>query len=154
MTRLGVSAALLVAIAPMLSAQAPVPARGPAPVQAARTALVPAHTPASPAPPAFAKYCFECHSAITPAAGLNIEKLVKQPSVATGWQDWERVVRMLESEEMPPLDAQDFPTDAERKVAISWIRSSLDAYDAEHGGEPGRVTVRRLTSAEYAYAVH
>ena len=29
----------------------------------------------------------------------------------------------------------------------------LAAYEAEHAGEPGRVTVRRLTSAEYAYAI-
>ena len=30
---------------------------------------------------------------------------------------------------------------------------SLKAYEAAHAGEPGRVTVRRLTSAEYAYAI-
>ena len=29
----------------------------------------------------------------------------------------------------------------------------MKAYEAAHAGDPGRVTVRRLTSAEYAYAV-
>ena len=29
----------------------------------------------------------------------------------------------------------------------------MKAYEAAHAGEPGRVTVRRLTSAEYAYAI-
>ena len=37
--------------------------------------------------------------------------------------------------------------------AVAWIRAALDRYDARHAGEPGRVTVRRLTSAEYAYAL-
>ncbi len=31
--------------------------------------------------------------------------------------------------------------------------TSLRDYEAAHAGEPGRVTVRRLTSAEYAYAI-
>ena len=61
---------------------------------------------------------------------------------------------MLESRDMPPPDdADDFPTDAERASAVAWIRASLGEYDAQHAGDPGRVTVRRLTSAEYAYAI-
>ena len=61
---------------------------------------------------------------------------------------------MLESRDMPPPDdADDFPTDAERAAAVAWIRTSLDEYDAQHAGDPGRITVRRLTSAEYAYAI-
>ena len=53
---------------------------------------------------------------------------------------------------MPPLEA-DQPEDAERKAAAAWIRNSVAKYEAEHAGDPGRVTVRRLTSGEYAYAV-
>ena len=61
---------------------------------------------------------------------------------------------MLESRDMPPPDdADDFPTDAERASAVAWIRTALGEYDAQHAGDPGRVTVRRLTSAEYAYAI-
>ena len=46
-----------------------------------------------------------------------------------------------------------FRVDAERAAAAAWIRTSLRDYEAAHAGEPGRVTVRRLTSAEYAYAI-
>ena len=60
---------------------------------------------------------------------------------------------MLETGMMPPLEATEQPTDAEREATAAWIRRSLKAYETEHAGEPGRVTVRRLTSAEYAYAV-
>jgi hypothetical protein len=54
---------------------------------------------------------------------------------------------------MPPDDATRFPTDHERAGAAAWIRGALTEYDATHAGQPGRVTVRRLTSAEYAYAL-
>ena len=54
---------------------------------------------------------------------------------------------------MPPKEATLFPTDSERAAATTWIRSSLKAYEDEYAGDPGRVTVRRLTSAEYAYAI-
>ena len=54
----------------------------------------------------------------------------------------------------PPDEADDFPTDAERAATVAWIESSLGEFDAQHAGEPGRITVRRLTSAEYAYAIH
>src|SRR6185295_7979921 len=74
-------------------------------------------------------------------------------SVGANWQDWERVADMLDSGKMPPKEATLFPTDGERAAATSWIRTSLKAYETEHAGDPGRVTVRRLTSAEYAYAV-
>ncbi|HEY8239297.1 MAG TPA: DUF1592 domain-containing protein, partial [Candidatus Limnocylindrales bacterium] len=67
---------------------------------------------------------------------------------------WLGIARMLETRQMPPPeDADDFPTDAERTATAAWIKASLDTYEAAHGGEPGRVTVRRLTSAEYAYAI-
>jgi len=103
-------------------------------------------------PRTFQTYCFECHGTKKPEAGLSIEKLVGQLSVATQWQDWEKVAEMLETGMMPPLEAEQ-PTDAERVATAAWIRESLKAYETTHAGEPGRVTVRRLTSAEYAYAL-
>jgi hypothetical protein len=126
----------------MLSAQAPAPAprRG-----------VPA--PASPPASTFQKYCFECHGTKKPEAGLSIEKLVGQFSISAHSEHWEKVADMLETGMMPPLEATEQPTDAERAATAAWIRGSLKAYETAHAGEPGRVTVRRLTSAEYAYAI-
>jgi len=152
MTRGGFCAALLLTLASIvISAQAPATRR--VGVTAVRPRAAPLQTAA---PQTFAKFCFECHGTAKPEADLSIERLIKQSSqssVAEYWQQWERVAEMLESERMPPLDAPDFPTDSERAAAASWIRSSLKAYEAAHAGDPGRVTVRRLTSAEYRYAV-
>ncbi len=158
MTRSGLCVAGMVALASILSAQALAVAPRRA---AAAPALRPAHTPGNPAaarpaaipPSTFQKYCFECHGTKKPEAGLSIEKLVGGFSIGAHWQQWEKVAEMLETGMMPPLDADAHPTDAERTATAAWIRDSLKSYETEHAGEPGHVTVRRLTSAEYAYAV-
>jgi hypothetical protein len=122
------------------------------PVNAATRATTPAFLEAKP-PESFAKYCFECHGKTKPEADLNIEKLVTQSPIGLHFNEWDSIAEMLETSKMPPDDASEFPTNEERLEALSWIRSSLKAYETAHAGEPGRVTVRRLTSGEYAYAV-
>ena len=106
--------------------------------------------PAQPPAATFQKYCYECHGTKKPEAGLSIEKLVGQFSISAHFENWEKVADMLETGMMPPLEATEQPTDAERKATAAWIRASVKAYESAHAGEPGRVTVRRLTSAEYA----
>ena len=141
MKRSGFCVLLLLALASMalmMSAQSPVPRR-----------VSVASTP----PQTFEKYCFECHGTAKPEAGLSIRSLVGRPSVGTEWQQWEKVAEMLETGMMPPLEATEQPTDSERASAARWVRASLKAYETAHAGDPGRVTVRRLTSGEYAYAV-
>ena len=174
MRRVVCCAALLLMLASlrMMSAQAPSPGRpGPPAPQGAGPLSTPA--PAAPArrppvttaaPGTFEKYCFECHGTAKPEADLSIERLITQSaqsSVGVYWQDWERVVDMLESGKMPPLDAPDFPTDAERAAAAAWIRSSLKAYETAHAGDPGtrhgppaderRVPLRRAGSDRHRH---
>jgi hypothetical protein len=108
-------------------------------------------------PPTFKTYCFECHGGDKHRGDVSIEKLIQQTaesSVGDHWDLWEKVAEMIETKEMPPEDkAETFPSDSERRATVTWIRAALTAYEAAHGGEPGHVTVRRLTSAEYAYAI-
>ncbi len=125
----------------MMSAQTSTPRQGPA-----------AAGPPSGPPPTFETFCFECHGASKPKADLSIQRLVSQPALGVHAHEWERIAEMLETGQMPPVEAEQ-PSDEERISAARWIRSSLDAYVAEHAGDPGHVTIRRLTSAEYAYAV-
>jgi hypothetical protein len=141
------------------------PAAAPAPV-AARAAITPVAVHAkvsaiaSGAPAAlavFEKYCSDCHTGARAKANIDFDKLTAQatPEGVAGKADvWDDVALMLESRDMPPPDdADDFPTDEERATAHGWIRTALDEYDQQYAGDPGRVTVRRLTSAEYAYVV-
>lgn len=148
MTRLVFCAALVFAGASMMAAQAPAPRR-------ASVASPPSRT--FQAPQTFQKYCFECHGGAKRKGGVSLERLIRQSaqsSVGAYWDDWDKVAAMLETGEMPPRDDADlFPTDEERAATAGWVRATLGAYEAEHAGDPGRVTVRRLTSAEYAYAL-
>src|SRR5215216_5143615 len=65
----------------------------------------------------FQKYCFECHGASKPEAGLSIQQLLTKPSVGAHSDAWEKVAGMLETGDMPPSDAEVFPSDDERKAA-------------------------------------
>ena len=104
-------------------------------------------------PPAtFHQYCFGCHSDTAANAGVNLERLVAEPSVADSFEHWKRVAAALEQGKMPPPGAP-APSEQVRGEAARWIRASLADYAAQHEGDPGRVTVRRLTSAEYAYTI-
>ena len=106
----------------------------------------------SNAQPIFTNYCSQCHSGTAAKAGVNLEKLLTEPSVGESFKQWEKVVTALEQKTMPPKSMPQ-PSDAERTQAIAWIRGELNAYAEKHDGDPGRVTVRKLTSGEYAYTI-
>lgn len=100
----------------------------------------------------FETYCFECHGTYKPEANLSIERLLGQ-DLGPESEHWEKIADAIESEVMPPVEATDFPSADERAAAATWVRGALRSYAEAHAGDPGRVTVRRLTSAEYAYAI-
>jgi mono/diheme cytochrome c family protein len=157
MKRLGFCLAALCLLVSFISAQSrtgpAAPAAPPAKQAVAAPRKAASVAAALQAPATFKKYCFECHGLKDPEGGMSLEYLVAQSSVGAHGDDWDRVAGMLEEGLMPPQEATAFPTAEERAAAIGWIKSSLAKYAAEHAGEPGRVTVRRLTSGEYAYAI-
>jgi mono/diheme cytochrome c family protein len=106
---------------------------------------------ADPAPATFKQYCFSCHGKAA-MGGVNLQKLTSIPSIGTDFQHWLKVASALEAREMPPKKMPQ-PTDAERARAVEWIRTSLHDFAQKHAGDPGRVTVRRLTSGEYGYTI-
>ncbi|MFN0104368.1 MAG: DUF1592 domain-containing protein [Bryobacteraceae bacterium] len=101
--------------------------------------------------PVFRQYCFQCHGKAA-IGGISLELLSSQPSMGESFQHWRKVAAALEEKRMPPA-AMPQPTDAERIRVVAWIRASLKDYTEKNSGDPGRVTVRRLTSGEYSYAV-
>src|SRR5688500_12684243 len=100
----------------------------------------------------FKQYCFQCHGKASAMAGVSIEQLLSQSSVGEGFQHWDRVATALEQNRMPPKGMPQ-PSDEQRRQLVTWIRGELSAYAKKHDGDPGRVTVRRLTSGEYAYTI-
>ena len=149
-------------VAPVVDATAPAPrpgasARGGVALARKHPARsAPAAPDATAASGILREYCVDCHGKGKPKGGVSIARLLDQPTpdgVAAGWEHWLAIADRLETRQMPPEDADAFPTEAQRAETVAWIRAAFDSYDAQHAGEPGRVTVRRLTSAEYAYAI-
>src|SRR5260370_4400980 len=103
--------------------------------------------------PVLKQYCFQCHGGATPMGGVSLQQLTSQASVGESFAVWGKVAAVLEQHRMPP-QGMPRPGDMQRQQAVAWIRAELNAYAKKHDGDPGRVSVRRLTSGEYAYALH
>src|SRR5262249_43263276 len=110
-----------------------------------------ADAPVNPAP-MFKQYCFTCHGNGQAMGGMKLDQLIAQPSVGESFQKWQKVASVLEDQRMPPKGLPR-PTPELSQQSIAWIRGELTAYATRHDGDPGRVTVRRLTSGEYSYAI-
>lgn len=104
------------------------------------------------ATPTFKQYCFGCHGKSAAMGGINLESLTSHTAMGEDFQHWEKVVAVLEQKRMPPKKMPQ-PTDVQRAGAVTWIRTKLDDYAQKHAGDPGAVTMRRLTSAEYGYTI-
>lgn len=98
------------------------------------------------------EYCIMCHSGSAAKAGVNLANMIARNSFGEDFRQWEKVATVLEEKTMPPR-AVNQPGDEQRDQAIAWIRGELSAYARKHDGDPGMVTVRRLTSGEYAYTI-
>ena len=96
-------------------------------------------------------YCVACHSGDDKAAGLALDTLCSQ-EVSANPQAWERVVRQLAAQRMPP-EEEVRPSGRKYNSIVSLLESSLDrAADAKP--EPGRIaTFRRLNRTEYQNAI-
>ncbi|HEV8544544.1 MAG TPA: DUF1587 domain-containing protein, partial [Verrucomicrobiae bacterium] len=102
--------------------------------------------------PLFKQYCFSCHGDKKARGEINLERMSIAPDLATLFKNWEKVVAMLEQKEMPPEEKPQ-PSDVDRERLITTVRQTLQAFIREHEGDPGRVAMRQLTSAEYAYTI-
>ncbi len=100
---------------------------------------------------AFRQHCFACHGKAA-AGGINLEQLTANPSMGEQFQQWQKVATALEQKRMPPAKMPQL-NEQQRLAAVHWIRGSLKEHARRTAGDPGRVTMRRLTSGEYAYTV-
>ena len=102
--------------------------------------------------PIMRQYCYECHAADTTEAEIDFEQYQVLSELQRHTETWQKVSEMLESGQMPPVDAPQLPA-AEQQSLRSWVRSFLTAEAAAHAGDPGPVVLRRLSNAEYTYTM-
>lgn len=104
------------------------------------------------AAPLLTHFCTHCHGAETPEAHINLQQLSARPAFATQFRTWEKVIARVKEGKMPPADSEQ-PSEMQRKELVDAIALGLEAYISEHAGQPGRIAMRRLTSAEYSYSI-
>ena len=103
--------------------------------------------------PFLKNYCFECHAGSKPEASLDLSAYASMSQVVNDHPRWAQVLEKLRGEEMPPLNAEQHPSPAERRAIVSWISSMRTHEMRKHAGDPGLVLARRLSNAEYNYTI-
>ena len=97
------------------------------------------------------RYCVSCHNGRLKTAGLALDSLDTE-RVGEHAEIWEKVVRRVRSESMPPLAAPRRPDKGTYTALAGWLEHALDSAAAENPN-PGRPSLHRLNRAEYANAV-
>ncbi|MFM9001956.1 MAG: DUF1592 domain-containing protein [Opitutia bacterium] len=115
-----------------------------------------AAAPAGPNPAAAAfleRHCVECHDGEVKKGGLDLTALKFEPADRNAAATWLHVLERVRDGEMPPAK-QPRPPAADAAKFVADLHAPLLAADREDVARNGRVHVRRLTRAEYEYAVH
>lgn len=98
--------------------------------------------------PLLQKYCLDCHSTKQKKGSLDLERFATVADLRKDIKPWQHLIEQVEVGEMPPKPRPQ-PTEAEKKVLLTWVRSFLDSEARARSGDPGYVPLRRLSNAEY-----
>ncbi|MDE0637526.1 MAG: DUF1592 domain-containing protein [Candidatus Poribacteria bacterium] len=102
--------------------------------------------------PFLKQYCFGCHAGDEPSADLSLDAFEDNFSLIKNHDVWERVLEMLETNQMPPSDA-DQPPLRELESFIQHVDTIFEDASRTAKPDPGRITVRRLNRVEYRNSV-
>src|SRR5438105_146900 len=100
---------------------------------------------------ALKQYCATCHSAAIKSAGVTIDPS-KLGQVKDDAELWERVVRQLRAQSMPPPGARR-PDAATYARVASYIETELDKASVANPNPGDLPNLRRLTRTEYKNAI-
>lgn len=92
--------------------------------------------------------CYECHNAEKTKGDVDLKQFAGDPKLAVEFDLWQKVKDSIENGDMPPKKAKALDP-AEKDGITGWVTHSLDALAEAKSGDPGPVTMRRLTNAEY-----
>lgn len=104
--------------------------------------------------PTFAEYCFGCHADGASEGSFSFEELARLDRDDSQHElnsRWYRVLRKLQSGQMPP-PGEARPEAGQVDRVASWIKFSAFGIDPQNPN-PGHVTIRRLNQVEYRNSV-
>ncbi len=98
--------------------------------------------------PLLEQHCYDCHGGKKTKGGVDLKKLDGDPKIGSEFELWTKVKEQIASGDMPPEDKPELAA-AEKERALKWLGASLETAMRANAGDPGTVTMRRLTNAEY-----
>lgn len=117
-------------------------------ISVAASSLCRAVAPWSDVEPFLANKCYSCHGGEQTKGGVDLKQLAADPRLETEFDLWAKVRETIEAGDMPPQKARPL-TEIEKSGITGWVGQSLDALAEAKSGDPGPVTMRRLTNAEF-----
>lgn len=100
--------------------------------------------------PFVTKYCHECHGDRRMKGGVNFHPAMRNPGDPAYLRRWVTGMATVNAHDMPPDDADNQPSDAERQAFIDWV-GQLKYLSPK---DPGVFVIRRLTKTEYGNTLH
>jgi hypothetical protein len=104
--------------------------------------------------PLLESLCYSCHDARKHKAGIDLSAYHDETAVHRDVATWKKVANQLDSRDMPPDDATIQPSDAQRQLLISWIRTTEAKALIGAPRDPGASPPRRLSHVEYAQTLN
>ena len=101
----------------------------------------------APLRPYLDTHCVKCHGGEKTEGKLDFRRFESERDLAASQRVWEEIAAQIESGDMPPK--KPLPSAEENGHAVAWIRGRLGSIDWAALRSPGRVTLPRLTRAEY-----
>ena len=102
--------------------------------------------------PFLAKHCTGCHSGQNPAAQFDLKAYTTIDEVTRDYPRWALLMERLEAKDMPPKPMSPVPAVESHRVT-NWIQAVRAAEIKRTAGDPGLVSARRLSNAEYNYTI-
>ncbi len=129
----------------------------------AAASMVDAAPPAAPASsidqqfeqtvkPFVGKYCVVCHSGKLAPAQFDLKSYTSMDMVTDDFARWALLADRLKAKEMPPKPLPAPPAEEAQRV-IDWVAAVRAEEIRKADGDPGIVTARRLSNAEYDYTI-
>ena len=103
--------------------------------------------------PVLKQFCLNCHSTEKQEGDLDLERFSVLADVRKAPRVWQKVVEMLDTNEMPPKESKPQPSASQKKQLRSWVERYLNSEAFASAGDPGPVVLRRLSNAEYTFTI-
>lgn len=98
--------------------------------------------------PILNQYCLDCHTSDAPSGNVALDRFDSPQAMFSQVRTWLKMAQTQNDQFMPPKD-EDQPTEAERKVLVTWAESLGKHLDEKPSTDPGQVVFRRLNRLQY-----